>query len=259
MSDLYQVEISVTLPAGGEQFDGILSHLGEMENRKDALLIKVNNYKELDDFMAVYLERRDYGYHVELDFPMDDFGWEYPLVLASGLGAKRTRQLLRDLLVNMTGTGGNEVVSTGFRHVPAVRYGEKQAVVFEKDQKAAFEKENGKKEKESVSENMDSSEEMRVTREMVLGAERCTGMQVSYSNEEVTTIHVVPEDYEEPVRCFECDGRFWHPKSQDSYWSYWDSEMMLCQMKFYTNEEALELLEEMDAFKCPCYGFDTKK
>ena len=92
MSDLYQVEISVTLPAGREQFDGILSHLGEMENRKDALLIKVNNYKELDDFMAVYLEWRDGRYRMELDFPMDDFGWEYPLVLASGLGAKRTRQ-----------------------------------------------------------------------------------------------------------------------------------------------------------------------
>ena len=132
MSDLYQVEISVTLPAGREQFDGILSHLGEMENRKDALLIKVNNYKELDDFMAVYLEWRDFGFHVELDFPMDDFGWEYPLVLASGLGAKRTRQLLRDLLVNVTGTGEHEVVTSRFRRVTAVRYGEKKADVFEK-------------------------------------------------------------------------------------------------------------------------------
>ena len=132
MSDSYLVEISVTLPASGEQYDGILQMLGGMDNSKDALLIKVTNYADFDDFMAVYLEWRDFGFHVELDFPMDDFGWKYPLVLASGLGRKRTRQLLRDLLVNVTGTGEHEVVTSRFRRVTAVRYGEKKVDVFEK-------------------------------------------------------------------------------------------------------------------------------
>ncbi len=100
---------------------------------------------------------------------------------------------------------------------------------------------------------------MKVTREMVLSAERCTGMQAGYNEEEVIIIHVVPDgDYEQPVLCFNCVGRAWFPKSQDSYWSYWDSMMMLSEMQFYTNEEALELLEGMNAFDSPCVGFDEE-
>ena len=114
MSDAFGVEISVTLPASEAQYDGILQLMEKMENRRDTLLIKVTNYRAFDDFMAVYLEWRNYGYHVELDFPMDDFNWKYPLVLASGLGAKRTKHLLRELLVKITGTGENEVVMTRF-------------------------------------------------------------------------------------------------------------------------------------------------
>lgn len=99
---------------------------------------------------------------------------------------------------------------------------------------------------------------MKVTKEMVLAAERCTGMQVSPSDEEVIVIHVVPKDYEQPVFCFNCSGHAWYPKSQDSYWSYWDSEMMLGQMQFYDRQEAAELLEQMNAFDCPCVGFDEE-
>ena len=101
---------------------------------------------------------------------------------------------------------------------------------------------------------------MKITREMVLSAERCTGMQSCPSDEEVLVIHVVPKgEYEQPVLCFNCNGRAWFPKSQDSYWSYWDSMMMLSQMQFYTNEKALELLEGMDAFDCPCVGFEEER
>ena len=100
---------------------------------------------------------------------------------------------------------------------------------------------------------------MKVTKEMVLAAERCTGMQISPSNEEVIIIHVVPSgDYEQPVLCFNCEGQSWFPKSQDSYWSYWDSMLMLMQIKSFSNKEALELLEGMNAFDCPCIGFDGK-
>ena len=108
----------------------------------DALLIRVSNHEEFDDFMAVYLEWRDYGYHVELDFPMEDFDWKYPLVLAVGLGRKRTKQLLRDLLVNLSGTGENEVVMNRFRQVPALRYGEKKAEEYHKNRSADWGKEN---------------------------------------------------------------------------------------------------------------------
>ena len=97
---------------------------------------------------------------------------------------------------------------------------------------------------------------MKVTREMVLQAEKCTGMQYSPSEKELRVIHVVPKDYEQPVLCFSCYERYWYPKSQDSYWDYWDSSLMLMQMQVFTNEKALELLEEMNAFDSPCTGFE---
>ncbi len=98
---------------------------------------------------------------------------------------------------------------------------------------------------------------MKITTEMVLQAERCTGMQYSPSEKELRVIHVVPDgDYEQPVLCFYCDERYWKPKSQDSYWDYWDSSLMLAQIQIFTNEKALKLLEEMNAFDCPCTGFE---
>ena len=104
---------------------------------------------------------------------------------------------------------------------------------------------------------------MKVTREMVLGAEMCTGMQPSPSIKELDTIHVVPRGkYEDVVLCFCClsGGKgFWYPKSHEWYGSYWDSMLMLEQMQFFTNEEALKLLEEMDAFDCPCEGFEEEQ
>ncbi len=104
---------------------------------------------------------------------------------------------------------------------------------------------------------------MKVTREMVLGAEMCTAMQESPSNEELETIHVVPRGkYEDMVLCFCClsGGKgFWYPRSHEWYGNLWDSMLMLSQMKFPTNEEALKLLEEMDAFNCRCEGFDDEK
>ena len=35
--------------------------------------------------------------------------------------------------------------------------------------------------------------------------------------------------------------------------------MMLAQIECFSNEEALALLEEMDAFDCPCVGFEEEK
>ena len=141
MSDSYRIEIENTLPLSEAQYDGVLQLLDGMGSG-DALLVRASNHEEFDDFMAVYLEWRDYGYHVELDFPMKDFDWKYPLVLAAGLGRKRTKQLLRDLLVSLSGTGENEVVMNRFRQMPALRYGEKKAEEYHKNRSADWGKEN---------------------------------------------------------------------------------------------------------------------
>ena len=132
MSDSFLMKISSRLPFSDAQYDGLLQLLEHMDNERDAMLIEVPNHADFDDFMAVYLEWREYGYHVELDFPMDDFGWKYPLVLACDLSTKGSEKLLRELLVDVTGSGESDVVSNRFRRVKAGRYGEKEAKEYSK-------------------------------------------------------------------------------------------------------------------------------
>ena len=141
MSDSCMMEIGNTLPLSPAQYDALVRLLDAMGSG-DETLFKASNHAEVDDFMAVYLKWRDYGFHVELDFPMEDFGWQSPLVLAAGLGAKRTKRLLRDLLVDLTGTGEHGLVQTRFRRVPALRYGEQKAEEVRKDAAADWGKEN---------------------------------------------------------------------------------------------------------------------
>ena len=140
MSDSCMMEIGNTLPLSEAQYDALLRLLDAMGSG-DEMLFRASNHADFDDFMAVYLKWRDYGFHVELDFPMEDFGWRYPLVLAAGLGAKRTKRLLRDLLVDLTGTGEHDLVQTRFRRVPALRYGEQKAEEVRKDAAADWGKE----------------------------------------------------------------------------------------------------------------------
>ena len=40
----------------------------------------------------------------------------------------------------------------------------------------------------------------------------------------------------------------WGFKSPDSFWSYYDSELMMMHIRMLTNEEALQFLEERHAF-----------
>ena len=143
MEDSYMIGISSALPFSEAQYDGLMQIVDNMDNCYNALEVKVPNHADFDDFMGVYLEWRDGRYRVEQDFPMDDFGWKYPLVLAADLDGKRTAQLLRELLVDVSGTGENELVLNCFRQVPAEHYGEKKPTVYEKDDAAARGKENG--------------------------------------------------------------------------------------------------------------------
>ena len=122
MSDSYMMEIGNTLPLSMAQYDALVRLLDAMGSG-DEMLFRASNHADFDDFMAVYLKWRDYGFHVELDFPMEDFGWRY-------------------LLVDLTGTGEHDLVQTRFRRVPALRYGEKKAEEVRKDAAADWGKEN---------------------------------------------------------------------------------------------------------------------
>ena len=52
-------------------------------------------------------------------------------------------QLLRELLVDVSGTEENEVVLNCFRQVPAERYGERKPTVYERTYESEYGKENG--------------------------------------------------------------------------------------------------------------------
>ena len=127
------VELAWCAYVNRAQYDAILLLLDGMYDGDTSLRIEVSNYAEYDDFMAVYLECRGDGFLVELDFPMEEYDWAYPLVLAAELGTEQTEQLLRDLLLDAAGTGRNETVSRCFRRVPALRYGERGTKKDEKD------------------------------------------------------------------------------------------------------------------------------
>ena len=133
MGNSYLMEISVALPVSEAQFDGVLQLLDAMDGGETALLIRVSNHRDFEDFMAAYLERRGGGYRMELDYPMESFGWKYPLVLAGSLSAKETGKLLRELLVDVTGSGESDAVNSRFRRVKAVRYGEKEAKKYSRE------------------------------------------------------------------------------------------------------------------------------
>lgn len=143
MEDSFGIGISSALPFSEAQYDGLMQIVYGMDSNCHELEINIPNHADFDDFMAVYLDWRDGCCHVELDFPMDDFGWKYPLVLAADLDGKRTAQLLRELLVDVSGTEENEVVLNCFRRVPAERYGERKPAVYEKNNAAERGKGNG--------------------------------------------------------------------------------------------------------------------
>ena len=142
MESSYTVEISSALPFSEVQYNGLMQIVDCMDDRYFALEIKIPNHTEFDEFMAMYLEQLNGRCHAELDYAMDDFGWKYPLVLAADLDRGETAQLLRELLVDASGSGENEMVLNRFRQVPAARYGEEIPTVYERDDAAEYGEEN---------------------------------------------------------------------------------------------------------------------
>ena len=90
---------------------------------------------------------------------------------------------------------------------------------------------------------------MGPTREEVLKAERCNGFASWDDDDVLDSIFVVPDGpYEQPVYWYYIPARSWGTKSQDSFWTYYDCDSMMTQLRFFSNEEALQMLEELHAF-----------
>ena len=90
---------------------------------------------------------------------------------------------------------------------------------------------------------------MGPTREEVLKAERCNGFARHYGSDDIDEMFVVPDGpYEQPIYWYFVRSNSWGFKSPDSFWSYYDSELMMMHLRMFTNEEALQFLEERHAF-----------
>ena len=90
---------------------------------------------------------------------------------------------------------------------------------------------------------------MGPTREEVLKAERCDGFARHYDSDDIDEMFVVPDGpYEQPIYWYFVRSNSWDFKSPDSFWSYYDSELMMMHIRGFTNEEALQFLEERHAF-----------
>ncbi len=129
----YEIGITSALPFSEAQYGGVLRLLDGMGDGETVLYIRASNYADFGDFMAVYLEGRGDGFRVELDFPTDDGRKKFPPVLAGDLDEEETRRLLRELLVDVSGTEGSELVLRRFRQMPAPRCGGKEATEYRKD------------------------------------------------------------------------------------------------------------------------------
>ena len=122
------------LPLNDRQLESIYRIVEAMEHdRSSALFFEVSNFRQIDDFMALYIEPGSRGLRVELDYPMDDWGWKYPLVLAGNLSLEKTKELLRRTLRDLEETYDIDFVFNGFRSVTPVRYGAQEPEKFSKE------------------------------------------------------------------------------------------------------------------------------
>ena len=87
---------------------------------------------------------------------------------------------------------------------------------------------------------------MVITKEKVLSAESVVGIVRQYGTEQLARLCILFD--EDDVVYFDCENRVWHRWNSDFYWDLYESEIMLTVMRSFTPEEAVEILEKMNAF-----------
>lgn len=84
------------------------------------LKVLLPNY---DDPQEIRVEYKAGTYCVELSFPMDEFGWSHPLVLAAdGMDYRSVKQILTEICMNQTSTEHIPAVIENFRDITSQVY-----------------------------------------------------------------------------------------------------------------------------------------
>ena len=113
-----------TLPATGQQHDAlkrIVEALETDENESHILEVRLPNN---DDPGAIQIAHFEDGYYMGLEFPMNDFGWEHPLILAgTGFSCEEIESILNDILIEGKSTDRIPAIMNGVRDVTGEFYG----------------------------------------------------------------------------------------------------------------------------------------
>lgn len=120
--NLYMEQFTMnSLPMNDRQLESILmiTRLLKIDHDHGLILNMPNN----EDSQEIRIRWIDNGYFVGLAFPMDDFGWTHPLLLAAeGLAYEDVEMLITEICVKQTSTENFELVMNDFRDVTGQVY-----------------------------------------------------------------------------------------------------------------------------------------
>ncbi len=111
------------LPADESQMEALSRFVDDLQNRPDvALVISLSGRDDPQEFLISFT---DIGfYYMELSFPMDEFEWVHPLLLAhDSLSSEQVHEILDAVLVEMRDTGDVGVIGNEFRDVTSTVFG----------------------------------------------------------------------------------------------------------------------------------------
>ncbi len=109
------------LPAWEEQIEGLLTiaQLIKVQPEYAVELVMTNH----DDPQEIHFAWQGDGYNVVLTFPMDDFGWTHPLLLAcEGLPYEELSEILRGICLEGKDTDSIPVIMNHFRDITSTVY-----------------------------------------------------------------------------------------------------------------------------------------
>ncbi len=111
------------LPASGGQMEALHRLVDDLQNRQDvALVIALTGRDDPQEMLVSFAG--DGRYYMELSFPMGDFDWAHPLLLANDrLSPDQVRDILTAILVEMQDTGDIDVIGEEFHEINSAVFG----------------------------------------------------------------------------------------------------------------------------------------
>lgn len=124
----YTAEVSINdLPVNEEQMSGLIAFIDYVKERADvSVVIQMNDEFYEDDVpQAVLLTKSPYGLYMELNYSMEEWDWDHPLLLAND---HLTEEEAASVLVSIFHecTDQIELISNHFGEVSSSIYPEKE-------------------------------------------------------------------------------------------------------------------------------------